>query len=208
MSTEHSSICPVCGNTIIGGVCPNCRLMGSTRCKRWRTGDAGGKRLERRQIGRRAVAGGRVKTARRPPSPRPAAAPAAERSAARNLAEALDGTWRETNGRVFIALDMKRGRYQSRRPDRPWSTEVPLRLGSVEGHAISFYREEKRISGLLENDGLLTLMADNQLFRFVCVERDQDVRVCPACYSRTAHDHKSCPVCGWRYPRRLRPTDY
>jgi hypothetical protein len=208
MSTEPSSICPICGNTRTGRACLNCRKMGSSRRKRWRTGDAGGKRLERRQVGRRTVAAGRVKTARRPPPRRPAAAPAAERSAARNLAEALDGTWREKDGRVVIALDLKRGLYRSQRPDRPWSTEVPLRLGSVEGHAISFYREEKRISGLLENDGLLTLMADNQLFRFVCVERDQDVRVCPACYSRTARDHKSCPVCGWRYPKRLRPTDY
>ncbi len=204
------SVCPVCGNTISNGICYTCARM--NRDRRRRPGDKGGKRIERRSGGRRAVSAGLDKTTRRRPAPtptrQPGTEPAAERSSAHTLAEALDGVWRETEGRVFIALDMKRCRYQSHRPDKPWSREYQLRVGSVESRSISFYREEMRITGLLENDGLLTLMADNKLFRFICVERDQDMRVCPACYSRTARDHKSCPVCGWRYPKRLRPTDY
>ncbi len=51
----------------------------------------------------------------------------------------------------------------------------------------------------LEDDGYVTILADERLFRFVCVHRDSAVRVCPRCYSRTETGYEYCRICGWVY---------
>lgn len=204
-----SSICPYCGNTIVGGVCPNCRKIESDRRKRWRTGDRAGKEIPRDPARERRPRPTKAQAKRpaydaRSASP-PHRPPESMRSSARTLAEALNGVWRDEEGRVSSLLDTKNGVYRSQRPNRPWSREYQLKVRGVEGQFIVYYREEMRISGQLEDDGFLTLLAENRLFRFVCVHRDEEVRVCPKCYSRTERHKKYCIVCGWRYVYRRAP---
>lgn len=44
--------CPECGNRIVNGRCSQCDANQFVRARRWRTGDRGGKRPERRQVQR------------------------------------------------------------------------------------------------------------------------------------------------------------
>ncbi len=101
-----STVCRYCGNTIVGGVCPNCRKIESDHRKRWRTGDRAGKEIPRDTIGRQRTRPAKSKAKARRPArdarPRPSASqpPESMRSSARTLAEALDGTWQEDKRRV------------------------------------------------------------------------------------------------------------
>jgi hypothetical protein len=168
-----SSICPTCGNVIEGAYCSRCAAIAADRHKRWHVGDHGGKRPERRVA------------QDLPPS------------APRSLAEALNGTWRSMVRDVTITINTRTRTYRSRHPGKQTETLHRLRLESESGRTMRFYKDDKAIDAVVDDDGLLRLKADKMELRFVCVYEGHDLRICPGCLAKIPVSMLICNECDW-----------
>ena len=170
---DSSSICPVCGNVMRDGICPQCRANQSTRSKKWRTGDHGGKRPERSQA---------------ESSPQPQG---------RLLSQALNGTWHSLQRDVQITINTRTSTYRSTHPKKPDETFHRFFLVEETGRRLRFLKDDSPISVRVDDDGIVRMKSGNMQLGFIYVQEGIEMRTCPSCFAKIPTSIIFCDECDW-----------
>jgi REP element-mobilizing transposase RayT len=165
------------------GRCPRCDANAFSRRRKWRTGDRGGKRPERRD---REMKGA---------SPAP-----------RTLAQALNGTWRSIGREVIVTIDTKECVYRSHHPLKASETAHRWRLDSENGRELRFFKDNMLINVYVDDIGIVRMEAKGQKLGFLYVFEDAELRTCPSCYAKTLVDKMYCDDCEYSFGVTLAPS--
>jgi ribosomal protein L40E len=199
MSRGWRDICPVCGNYKQDGICLRCNANAATRARRWRRGDRGGVRPERRIYKRRRVD---KKQSER-------AVPAAQRIRKKHFKTAvapdgtcfylaLHGDWYSDQEEIKINIDLTKNRWvftvaSGKRLSQFWHLKYssPIKL--------IFTRKHKEIIASIGKDGVLMLTGKSKPVPFVNMKSGKRYRICRMCFAKSKWEHEQCEQCGWSF---------
>ncbi len=191
MSKRKYHACPICGNNMQNGYCLRCGANESSRAKRWRSGDRGGMRPERRKCGAGA-----------PPLNPPVERKSETSTIARcqkystsDFTLAIHGDWVNLLTNRSIKIDTVRGDWyfrnkMGRQRRQRWK---PKKVSRDELH---FMRRGKRIVARIAADGSLSLQDGNRKVPFAALKDGRWQRTCKDCFHKTAWQEACCPYCG------------
>lgn len=220
MEGGRSEICPVCGNTRIGGVCWRCRANESSRTRAWRRGDQGGVRPERRSsynppqsesktTKRRPVK--RRKRYRIPPEdPKretavPELVPKKSGQSSNPVEQmshtsdafylSLPGEWVSDQENIRIRIDLLQNVWHftlanSNQIQQKW------KVISKSPNELRFGRDGKEIIARVDKRGRLLLTGKAKPVPFVYFKDGKRYRLCMLCHKKTEWQHERCQNCG------------
>ena len=187
MNQGWENICPVCGNYMQSGSCPRCYAISSTRAKRWRRGDRGGVRPERRIVNNRSVP--------LAPAPRRPKHKKLVNQTGSTLFLALQGDWYSSQKRIKISIDLTRKRWTFTLATGKRITQI-WKLKSKSRNEISFTRRGLEIIARPGKDGVLMLTGRKGPVPFFFVIGEQTYRLCSACFYKSEWHYERCKDCG------------
>ena len=196
MSQGRQSICPVCGNYRQNGICLRCNANASSRAKRWRRGDRGGVRPERRKYNRRNVKKKQgtqsASTASRKKKRRVKTTTTPDDSI---FYLALQGEWYSDQEKIKINIDLTRNRWTFSRATGKRLTQIwRLKYSSLE--ELHFARKGKIIIVRIGDGGVLMMTGRDRPVPFVNVKSGKKYRLCGRCYAKSVWRHNQCEWCG------------
>ena len=196
MSEQKSDICPICGNNRQNGRCLRCAAIASSRSKRWRTGDRGGVRPERRLRGSSA--------SRLAPPVRPGSTvgtkPQPRNRSKLDINLAIHGEWLNLHSNKTIQIDIMRNTWSfrnkhGRRQRQKWHKR------KVSHNELRFFRRRQKIIARVAGNGLLVLKEGNREVSFAAIRGGKRHRTCPNCFYKFPWQGKYCNNCGRFFSR-------
>ena len=199
MSRGWQDICPVCGNYKQNGICQRCNANAATRTRRWRRGDRGGVRPERRVYKKQKVSKNQ-KT-------RPASTARSKRKKHSKTSVtpdgscfylALHGDWYSDQEEIRINIDLTNNRWaftlaSGKRLSQTW------RLKYSSPVKLIFTRKNKEITAKIGKNGILLLTGKSKPVPFVNVKAGKRYRTCRMCFAKSEWHYEQCEQCGWSF---------
>ncbi len=201
MSREWQNICPICGNYKQGGTCWRCNANASTRAKRWRRGDRGGVRPERRKFYKSK----KDKKDKTPASaPVPATMSSKRRPRKRRIKKtyrprdkfflALQGEWYSNLKKLKVNIDLAKNRWVFTFSTGNRLTQV-WRPKYSSSNKLIFTRRGKEITACVGNGGYLIMTGKSGPVPFVNVKSGRWYRLCRNCHNKSEWRYKKCKRC-------------
>ena len=194
MSQGWENICPVCGNYKQNGVCLRCNANASTRARRWRRGDRGGVRPERRKIHKTKLkrAGSKSET----PSKTQVKLQATKKiKPNKKFLSALQGIWYCEQKRIKVNIDLEHNLWVFTLPSGQRLTQIwcPEYFSSAK---LVFKRDGKEIVARVGDGGVLMMTGKSGPTPFVNLRSGKKYRLCSGCFQKSPWRRKRCKKCG------------
>jgi hypothetical protein len=213
MTRQKYDICPICGNNRQNYVCLRCAAIDSSRRKRWRTGDRGGVRPERRTRGSAqsllappATRKSKRKTKLRPKARSKAKSKNYSRNKGKIASKAVSKTYSKSNFTLAIVgewinldtmepilIDVKGSKWRLCKKESKRRQE--WKIVRLSRNKLLFLGRAKTISARIARDGSLILQEGSRQVPFAALIGGKKHRTCKHCFVKIPWTKGCCSNC-------------